>query len=186
MKPLDFVNLRYKPKESDLICLFRVEPNKISMKKAAATVALESSIGTWSELTTEKDYMKKLFSGAEKPRLKIIGDISCDVDGGVECLVKVTEPGNPMYIYNPLNGEVNDGVEGDGVVMMAVDILPSELPLDASTYFSSVLKTLLPGLVKADLKTDFENCNLPPELKKAVIVYQGELTSDYQYLKKYL
>jgi len=60
LKPLDFVNLKYRPKEEDLICLFRIEPNKISMKQAAATVALESSIGTWSELTTEKDYMKKL------------------------------------------------------------------------------------------------------------------------------
>jgi len=60
MKPSDFVNLKYKPKSSDLICLFRVEPNKISIKEAAATVALESSVGTWSELTTEKDYMKKL------------------------------------------------------------------------------------------------------------------------------
>jgi len=60
MKPADFVNLKYRPKKEDLICLFRIEPNKISMKQAAATVALESSIGTWSELTTEKDYMKKL------------------------------------------------------------------------------------------------------------------------------
>jgi len=60
MKPLDYVNSHYHPKESDLICLFRVEPNRISIKEAAATIALESSIGTWSELTTEKDYMKNL------------------------------------------------------------------------------------------------------------------------------
>ncbi len=60
MKPSEFINLKYKPKRSDLICLFRIEPNKISLKEAAATVALESSIGTWSELSTEKDYMKKL------------------------------------------------------------------------------------------------------------------------------
>jgi len=60
MKPLDFVNLKYIPKEDDLICLFRIEPNKISMKEAAATVALESSVGTWDEVTTEKEYMKKL------------------------------------------------------------------------------------------------------------------------------
>ncbi len=60
MKPSEFINLKYKPKSSDLICLFRIEPNRISLKQAAATVALESSIGTWSELTTEKDYMKKL------------------------------------------------------------------------------------------------------------------------------
>ena len=60
MKPSEFINLKYKPKRSDLICLFRIEPNRISLKQAAATVALESSVGTWSELSTEKDYMKKL------------------------------------------------------------------------------------------------------------------------------
>jgi len=60
MKLKDFINLKYKPKRSDLTCLFRVEPNRISLKQAAATVALESSVGTWSELTTEKNYMKKL------------------------------------------------------------------------------------------------------------------------------
>ncbi len=57
---MKFLNLKYKPKSSDLLCLFRVEPNKVSMKKAAETIALESSTGTWSELTTEKKYMQKL------------------------------------------------------------------------------------------------------------------------------
>jgi len=61
MKPEDFLQLKYKPTSNDLICLFRVEPAKgIDMKKACANVALESSIGTWTKLQTEKDYMKKL------------------------------------------------------------------------------------------------------------------------------
>ena len=60
MKPLEFINLKYKPKESDLICLFRIEPNKVSLKEAAANVALESSVGTWTEVKSEKDYVKKL------------------------------------------------------------------------------------------------------------------------------
>tara|TARA_Y100000310_G_scaffold307462_1_gene349557 strand:- start:1545 stop:2801 length:1257 start_codon:yes stop_codon:yes gene_type:complete len=59
MKPEDFVNLKYKPTSKDLICLFRVEPNKINMKKAAATVALESSVGTWTDVH-EKKYVHKL------------------------------------------------------------------------------------------------------------------------------
>ncbi len=57
---MKFINLKYKPKASDLVCLFRVEPNKVSVKRAAETVALESSTGTWSKLTTEKKYMEKL------------------------------------------------------------------------------------------------------------------------------
>jgi len=32
----------------------------------------------------------------------------------------------------------------------------------------------------------FEELALPPEIKRAVIVYQGELTPDYVYLKKYV
>jgi ribulose-bisphosphate carboxylase large chain len=59
MKTADFINLKYRPKKEDLICLFRVEPNKISMKEAAATVALESSVGTWTDVH-EKEYVRKL------------------------------------------------------------------------------------------------------------------------------
>ena len=55
----EFVDLRYKPKD-DLICLFRISPARnLGMKKAANTVALESSIGTWTEVPG-KDYVKKL------------------------------------------------------------------------------------------------------------------------------
>ena len=60
MRYLDFVNLKYKPNESDLLCTFYIEPKGISLKKAAGGVAAESSIGTWTQLTTEKAYMKGL------------------------------------------------------------------------------------------------------------------------------
>lgn len=59
-RKLEFVNLKYKPKSTDLICLFRVQPSKGSIKKAANTIALESSVGTWTEVKTEKQYVKKL------------------------------------------------------------------------------------------------------------------------------
>ncbi len=59
MKILEFINLKYKPSGKDLICLFRVEPAGMSIKEAAATVALESSVGTWTDVH-EKEYVKKL------------------------------------------------------------------------------------------------------------------------------
>jgi len=59
VKKLEFINLKYKPK-NDLICLFKINPAKnLSMKKAANTVALESSVGTWTKVK-EQDYVKKL------------------------------------------------------------------------------------------------------------------------------
>ena len=60
MKYLDFVDLTYQPKETDLICTFYGEPEGISLKEAAGGVAAESSVGTWTELTTEKPYVKRL------------------------------------------------------------------------------------------------------------------------------
>ncbi|MCW4001393.1 MAG: type III ribulose-bisphosphate carboxylase [Candidatus Bathyarchaeota archaeon] len=60
MKYLDFVDLTYKPQPSDLICTFTVEPEGISLQEAAGGVAAESSVGTWTELTTEKPYVKAL------------------------------------------------------------------------------------------------------------------------------
>ncbi|MEJ2241820.1 MAG: type III ribulose-bisphosphate carboxylase [Candidatus Bathyarchaeota archaeon] len=60
MRYVDFVNLSYVPKASDLICDFYVDPNGISLKEAAGGVAAESSVGTWTELTTIKPYVEDL------------------------------------------------------------------------------------------------------------------------------
>jgi ribulose-bisphosphate carboxylase large chain len=57
-KKLEFVDLNYKPK-NDLICLFKILPNNISMEKAANTVALESSVGTWTKVKGQ-EYVEKL------------------------------------------------------------------------------------------------------------------------------
>jgi ribulose-bisphosphate carboxylase large chain len=60
LKYLDFVDLTYKPKETDLTCTFYVEPEGITLKEAAGGVAAESSVGTWTQLTTEQPYVKRL------------------------------------------------------------------------------------------------------------------------------
>ncbi len=59
-KEIEFVNLKYKPKKSDLVCLFRVEPNKVSVVKAANAIALESSIGTWTPVKSQKSYVDRI------------------------------------------------------------------------------------------------------------------------------
>jgi len=60
LRYLDFVDLRYEPKATDVICTFHVVPDGISLKQAAGGVAAESSVGTWTELTTGKPYVEKL------------------------------------------------------------------------------------------------------------------------------
>jgi ribulose-bisphosphate carboxylase large chain len=60
LKYLDFVDTEYQPPETDLICTFHIEPEGISIKEAAGGVAAESSIGTWTEITTTKPYVRDL------------------------------------------------------------------------------------------------------------------------------
>jgi ribulose-bisphosphate carboxylase large chain len=60
LRYVDFVNKSYTPKTTDLICDFYVEPEGISLTEAAGGVAAESSVGTWTELTTIKPYVEKL------------------------------------------------------------------------------------------------------------------------------
>jgi len=60
MRYLDFVDPSYRPSEEDLICDFYLEPLDMSIEEAAGAVAAESSIGTWTELTTLRRYVERL------------------------------------------------------------------------------------------------------------------------------
>lgn len=133
-----------------------------------------------------KAFLKDLWSREKPPRLKVIGDISCDVEGAVECTVRATNPGNPVYVYDPVEGTAEDGLEGRGVVVMATDNLPAEIPLESSVCFSSALLPLVPPLVRADFSSSFAECDLPEVLKRAVILYQGNLTPDYAYMRDFI
>ena len=65
-----FINKRYKPTSGDLVVLFRVTPDGMSFNEAINNVALESSVGTWTPVSSNKAYVNKL--GAKV--FKIRGD----------------------------------------------------------------------------------------------------------------
>ena len=130
------------------------------------------------------DFMKKNFDRDFK--LQIIGDISVDIEGAIEFTKKATTPDNPVFVYNPKTNDITDGYTGEGVVVMAVDNLPCELPRESSKSFSETLLRFIPDIVNADFSMDFENLSLPSEIKKAVILYHGKLTAAYEYINKFL
>ncbi len=133
-----------------------------------------------------KEMCKDLWAEGKQPRLRVIGDISCDVEGAIECTVKTCDPGKPVYVYDPDTGKISYGFEGKGPVIMAVDILPAELPRESSVWFSSVLREFAPNLTEADFSRSFGDLNLRPELKRAVILHHGEFTPQYEYMRKFL
>ena len=132
-----------------------------------------------------KDYLEKLFNGGQ-PKLTVIGDVTCDPDGSIEALHKGTEIEDPVFVYNPFTRKPKMGFEGEGILIMGVDILPSELPRESSRTFSDALISFLPEIVNTDFNVPFENLQLPPPVKRAMILFKGKLTPDYKYLNEFL
>lgn len=132
-----------------------------------------------------KDFLEKLYAAGE-PAIKVIGDISCDPDGSIECTHKGTEIEDPVFVYNPSTRQPEMGFNGPGLCVMAVDILPSELPREASQGFGDALFPYVKAIAEADFEQSFDNLKLPNPIKKAMILHKGKLTPSYEYISKYL
>lgn len=133
-----------------------------------------------------KDQILNLYQDHRSPKLRVIGDISCDVNGAVESTIKTTTPEDPVYVYDPWEDSTIPGWKGTGPVVMAVDNLPCEIPRESTEYFGDKLKEFIPKLANADLNASFGELNLPKPIKDAVIVYRGQITEKYQYMKEFV
>jgi len=133
-----------------------------------------------------RDDIRTLFAGDAAPRLRVIGDISCDLHGSIEANVKITTPGDPVYVYDAVSGETESGVAGRGPVILAVDNLPCELPVDASQHFGDALLRFLPALSRCDWSQTLDALDLPDEIRRAVIVHRGLLAPAYSDLARHL
>ena len=92
-----YVDLKYEPKENDLICEFRVETAKASIKEAAEQIAAESSIGTWTEVKTMN------------PRIQKLGAKVFDIKGKyvkIAYPLELFEPGNMSQILSSIAGNI--------------------------------------------------------------------------------
>jgi len=132
-----------------------------------------------------KDYLEKLFSGG-RPKLTVIGDVTCDRDGSIECTHKGTEIEDPVFVYDPFTRKPLMGFKGTGILVMAVDILPSELPRDASIGFSNALFKFIKPITTADYDLKFEEIDLPAPIKRAMILHKGKFTPSFKYIEQYL
>ena len=114
----------------------------------------------------------------------VLGDVACDIDGGIEWTVMATQNDEPAFVYDPATGRATVGVSGEGAAIMAVDNLPCALPRDASFDFS---RALIP-FVRDFYEATYENgvTGLAPALQNAVVVAAGKLTTRHQGLARFL
>jgi saccharopine dehydrogenase (NAD+, L-lysine-forming) len=133
-----------------------------------------------------KSWLKDSTVLSSNLNLRVIGDISCDIDGSIEITHQATKPDNPCFTYFPEKDDFEDGVQRRGVTVMAVDNLPCEFPRESSEYFSSVLKAFVNEIVSADYHQDFSRLKLPDEIKKGLILHRGNFTPGFEYMKEFL
>ncbi len=129
-----------------------------------------------------KAFLRRLFAAGRAPRLRIIGDLSCDIGGAIEATVRATGPDNPVFVYDPQQDQAISGFVGQGPVILAVYNLPAELPLEASTFFSRALKEFVPAIARADFRAPLERLELPDAIRKALILHHGAFTPPYRHL----
>ena len=110
--------------------------------------------------------------------IKVVADVSCDVDGPVATTLRASTIANPIYGYDPQTETEVHYKNDKAIVVMAVDNLPCELPQDASEGFGEqFLQHVLPAFFDNDKKG---------VLKRAKITENGELTERFSYLHNYV
>ncbi|CAH8274505.1 unnamed protein product [Arabidopsis lyrata] len=116
-----------------------------------------------------------------KKRCPLVGicDITCDIGGSVEFVNRATLIDSPFFRFNPSNNSYYDDMDGDGVICMAIETLPTEFAKEASQHFGDILSEFVGSLASMT-----EIADLPAHLKRACISYMGELTSLYEYIPR--
>jgi alanine dehydrogenase len=110
--------------------------------------------------------------------IKVVADISCDVDGPVATTLRASTIADPIYGYNPKTESEVDYKDDNAIAVMAVDNLPCELPKDASEGFGDMfLQHVLPA---------FFNNDKDGILKRARMTENGKLTERFAYLQDYV
>ncbi|MES2804055.1 MAG: NAD(P)-dependent oxidoreductase [Bacteroidota bacterium] len=111
-------------------------------------------------------------------KIKIVADVSCDVNGPIACTLRSSTIAEPLYGYLPSEDKEVDVFHPAAIVVMAVDNLPCELPKDASEGFGEMfMEHVIPA---------FFNGDKDGILQRAKITENGKLTPRFSYLQDYV
>lgn len=113
-------------------------------------------------------------------RIKMIGDITCDISGSIKSTIRPATHAEPYYDFNPVTYQEELPFSSkDNITVMAVDTCPNALAIDASEYFGEMLTEYVfkPLLRGEENQSDVIN--------KSTIVRNGELTEKFNYLSDF-
>lgn len=109
-------------------------------------------------------------------RIKVIADVTCDIDGSVPATIRDATIAEPIFGYNPQTEKEDAPFQPQVIDVMAVSNLPNELPRESSTEFGDKLIEY----VVEELLLDKSEI-----IERATIAKNGELTDRFSYLSDY-
>lgn len=124
------------------------------------------------------DILTRDMLNAPDCKIKVVADISCDVDGPIACTLKASTIAEPFFGYLPSENKEVPYTHPGSIMVMSVDNLPCELPKDASEGFGEMfMKHVIPA---------FFNGDKDGILARAKITEKGKLTPRFAYLQGYV
>lgn len=162
---LDFTDFYKNPK--DYVSDFEKFTKVTDIFIAGHYYANESPVILSQEMLQSKDC-----------QIKVVADISCDVNGPIACTLRSSTIAEPLYGYLPNENKEVDVFHPAAIVVMAVDNLPCELPKDASEGFGEMfMEHVIPA---------FFNGDKDGILQRAKMTEKGKLTPRFSYLQDYV
>lgn len=112
-------------------------------------------------------------------KIKIVADITCDINGSIPSTKKASTIVDPVYDYDPYTDSIQPPLSDDKfVTVMAIDNLPCELPRSASEEFGrDLIDRILPALIGNDNEE---------VIRRATLTQDGKLTEPFKYLEDYV
>ena len=124
------------------------------------------------------DILTREMLQSSKNKIKVVADISCDVNGPIACTIKASTIADPFFGYLPSEDKEVPYSHPGSIMVMSVDNLPCELPKDASEGFGEMfMKHVIPA---------FFNEDKDGILQRAKITENGKLTERFKYLQEYV
>lgn len=111
-------------------------------------------------------------------RIRMIGDVTCDIKGSIKSTVRPATHDAPYYDYNPVNEQDEPAFSSKkNITVMAVDTCPNALAMDTSAYFGDMLtKHVFEPMLKGEQSR---------VIQRSMILKGGKLTPKFLYLDSF-
>ena len=123
-------------------------------------------------------YLDKEDLASSDLKIRLIADITCDIQGSIQSTLRSSTHESPFYDYNPYTAAEEPAFSDDrNITVMAVDTCPNALPKETSTHFGETLSQYVLQPLLEGRHSDI--------VQRSTILKDGQLTPGFAYLESF-